>query len=63
MQPHQERVLQEKAELDERLAKLTAFLETDTYHALPDEDKELLRLQWALMCDLSDILAKRIARF
>ena len=63
MQPHQERVLQEKADLDDRLAKLTTFLETDTFRALPEEDRELLFLQWGLMQDLSDILAKRIGRF
>lgn len=61
--PHQQRVIDEKAELDERLAKLHAFLKTGIFKSLPDEDQILLDRQATAMSILSGILKARIARF
>lgn len=63
MTPHQQRVVDEKNALDEKLIKLSAFVRTDTFTALEAEDKQLLRRQREVMLDYSDILGDRIARF
>ncbi len=39
MAPHQERVVQEKKELDEKLAKLDAFGRTDLFASLPADEQ------------------------
>lgn len=61
--PHQQRVVDEKAELDERLAKLDAFLKTGTFKSLRDEEQILLDRQAVAMRILSGILRERIALF
>ena len=63
LQPHQQRVVDEKAELDERLGKLYAFLKTGIFKSLPDDDQILLDRQAMAMSILSGILKARIARF
>lgn len=61
MQPHQERVVQEKQELDERLFKLRLFMEKAAFKELDIREKSLLTLQAQVMHNYSDILAERIA--
>lgn len=39
MQPHQQRVVDEKAELEERINKLTAFISGDTFKSLECRDQ------------------------
>lgn len=64
LESYQERVVAEKAELDERLGKLRAFIASDAFPALPEyQDMALLRQQAAAMQRYSDILARRIGRF
>lgn len=66
MQPHEERVIAEKQELDERLAKLKAFCfdpGSPIFKALSPIDRDLLEDQYNSMKDYSEILGKRIARF
>lgn len=63
MQPHQQRVSDEKAELDERIGKLGAFIHGDVFPTLPGADQLLLIEQHSAMIVYSEILAKRIARF
>ena len=63
MQPYQARVVEEKAELDEKLAKLQAFLSTPIYQALDSEERIRLQRQSSIMQEYSDILAERIAAF
>ncbi len=42
--PHQQRVVDEKTEMDDRRAKLTAFYEAPIFHGLPEsEQTRLLR--------------------
>lgn len=63
MKPYQQRVIDEKTELDERLSKLEAFRETDAWDQLPDEDQDLLINQTVIMHQYSEVLERRIARF
>ena len=63
MQPHQQRVVDEKAELDERLAKLVAFTKTPIFEGLDIAERDRLDQQAATMTMYSDILGDRIAAF
>ncbi|MFN9435251.1 MAG: crAss001_48 related protein [Planctomycetota bacterium] len=63
MAPHQERVVQEKKELDEKLAKLDAFGRTDFYRTLPADEQGRLNRQHSVMEEYSRILGERIAAF
>ena len=63
MQPHQERVLLEKVELDQKLTKLTTFIQGGTYQLLPAEEQVRLNKQARIMKDYSTVLAERIAAF
>lgn len=66
MQPHQQRVVDEKADLDGRIPKLREFINgasRPTFLQLPhDEQRRMLR-QLDLMRELSDVLGERIAAF
>lgn len=61
--PHQQRVVDEKNELDERLSKLDAFLHTDTFKRLRNEEQILLDRQATAMRIYSNILRERIDLF
>ena len=61
--PHQQRVIDEKAELDERRSKLAAFMRGPGFFAIPNEDQILLDRQAGAMRLLSGILRERIERF
>jgi hypothetical protein len=63
MEPYQDRVLNEKAELDSRLARLQAFLNRPTFNELAIDEQERLRRQAAVMQEYSEILAARIEHF
>lgn len=62
--PHQQRVLDEKRELDERLSKLDAFiLDNPLFLQLPGDEQERLSRQSKAMAIYSEILGERIAKF
>ena len=66
MQPHQERIVVEKKELDEKLEKLLVFIGAGNgpvYANLVTEERERLTEQARIMREYSDILADRIAAF
>lgn len=63
MQPWQQRVVDEKRELDERLEKLTAFIASPAMHPLDEADCHLLRCQREAMWQYSGVLQRRIERF
>lgn len=56
-------VRDEKRDLDERLAKLDAFLRSSEYGALELRDRVLLCYQREAMKTCSNILTARIERF
>ncbi len=62
---HQERVIAEKADLDEKLSKLRAFCATvgGVFDSLPTDEKQRLTEQEGHMAAYSDVLARRIAAF
>ncbi len=63
MQPHQQRVVDEKAELDDKITKLKAFTEGGVFQSLDKLDKDLLESQLVVMVPYSAILSQRIGRF
>jgi hypothetical protein len=63
MAPHQERVVTEKKELDEKRDKLTAFLRGEAYRSVKGPEQLRLERQLVAMTLYSDILGERIAAF
>ena len=62
--PHQQRVINEKTELDEKRTKLKAFIDGNAIFAgLPNDEKERLVRQHSCMTEYSQILGERIAAF
>lgn len=61
--PWQNRVLEEKTQLDDRLGKLAAFIGSATFKALPAEEQTRLCLQRNAMNAYSNILRERIQNF
>ena len=61
--PHQLRVLEELAQLTDRLDKLTAFFDTAIYQSLDVDERGRLKEQCALMGELQRVLAERVAAF
>lgn len=63
LQPHQERVVTEKRELDEKIEKLQAFFGTDIYPTLDTAEQMRLQMQHHLMSGYSLVLQQRIEAF
>ena len=66
MQPYQERVVVEKKELDEKLAKLKEFCfgsNTKIFGSLDPQERDRLEDQYTVMKRYSNILGERIANF
>ena len=63
IKPYQQRVIQERDELDWRLGNLVAFFASVRFALLPEEDRKLLKRQADVMAEYSRILSIRIARF
>ena len=61
--PHEQRVIAERADLDEKLTKLEAFLSTETFGNLDQADGALLTRQAKIMTDYVLVLDARIDRF
>lgn len=63
MPPYQQRVVDEKRELDTKIDALYLFLGTNMYSSLPSKERVLLNNQFNHMVSYSGILAERIANF
>lgn len=63
MQEFQQRVIDEKKELDEKRGKLSSFLTTDIFRHLPGTERERLLRQSYLMSQYSIVLGERIGAF
>lgn len=61
--PHLQRVAAEKAELDDKFEKLTAFQSTEMHAKLSCSEQHRLSIQWNAMKTYSRILGERIAAF
>jgi hypothetical protein len=63
-QPHEQRVIEEREALDEKLQKLSTFIETsETFRVLGRVDQHILMRQRTLMREYSVVLGLRIDRF
>jgi len=58
--PHEQRVVDEKRELDEKLSKLKMFLAGDIFSTLPSREQFRLKRQSEVMQEYSNILLERI---
>lgn len=63
MKPYQERVVEEKRELDEKLAKLDAFGRTEQFTSLSADEQGRMNRQHSIMEDYSKVLGERIEAF
>lgn len=64
MEPHQQRVVDEKSELDERAKKLSDFIGLNpVFETIDAEEQERMKEQCEIMWQYSEILGKRIAAF
>jgi len=64
IQPHQQRVINEKAELDKKAIALSEFIGTNpVFETLPQDERVRLREQCEIMWQYSEILGERIAAF
>ena len=63
MEPYQQRVVDEKADLDVKLDALTAFLESETRPSIHPKEHERMQAQANAMQEYSAILGRRIAAF
>ena len=65
LQPHQQRVVDEKKELDAKLTKLSAFISSENFHSIVDDANEIYNLhnQERFMLGYSRVLGERIAAF
>ena len=63
LKPHQQRVIDEKAELDEKVEKLGAFIHSDAFTNVETEERARLYRQFVVMKNYAKILGERIAAF
>lgn len=63
MQPRQQRIIDDKMELDSKLKKLTRFIDSDFFNNLSRDKQSRLERQREIMEQYSDILGERNAAY
>lgn len=64
LQPHQQRVVDERSELDTKIAALFAFIDSSpVFKTLDAAEQERLTRQREFMCAYSNVLKERIEAF
>lgn len=64
MQPHQQRVINEKSELDKKASALSEFIGlSDDFVMLEPAEQERLKIQNDIMWQYSEVLGERISAF
>lgn len=63
MLPYQERAVAERSDLDSKIEKLRAFVQTPAFNSLAIEEQERMKRQFAVMLEYSGILRERINAF
>lgn len=63
LQPYQQRAVDEKVELDDKLAKLMVFVHSPAFAVVDREERDRMIRQAGLMKGYSDVLGERIAAF
>lgn len=61
--PYQERVVQEKQELDDRILRLTEFTLSHNFEGVNLYEQQRMSKQLRIMQELSSVLGERIANF
>lgn len=61
--PHQQRVVQERDELLEKVTKLHAFFSTELFSTLPHDEQFRLNTQFQFMQGYLSVLEERIGGF
>lgn len=63
LMPHQQRVVDEKADVDGKLERLSAFIHGPTFETIDPAEQSRLKRQQSIMVDLSLVLGERIEAF
>lgn len=63
LQPHQERVIAERAVVSTNVDRLDAFIRSDSFDMVPIDEQVRLARQLHIMMRLRDVLDERIAAF
>ena len=63
MEAHQQRVVAEKTDLDEKIEKLKSFFDTEVFKGLDIAEQNRLTVQVAAMQLYSQVLGHRITAF
>lgn len=63
MQPHQQRVVDEAEQLDERIDKLCSFIGQPPFKLVPEDERDRMYRQLDAMRLYSEILHERIEAF
>ena len=63
MKEYQDRVVKEKKELDDKIAKLKTFLYGETVKGVEEAEQVRMWTQYHLMCRYAKVLGERIAAF
>lgn len=63
MEPHQQRAVDEHADLEGKLERLGAFFDNPIFDTLPEEERRDLFLQEEAMKRYAHFLSRRISRF
>jgi len=63
LQPHQQRVVEERADLSTRLDRLRTFLRSSLFEAVPQAERARLQRQSVYMSAYLEVLDERIAAF
>lgn len=61
--PHEQRVVDERTELEAKIELLAKFFESDTCKYILQRERDMLRLQFTAMQTYSEILRIRIRNF
>lgn len=61
--PHEQQVIDERNELESKIANLAKFFETDACKYILQRERDALRLQFSVMQTYSEILRIRIRNF
>ena len=63
MESYQQRVIDEKTELDEKISKLQLFISSEKFSQVKPEEQERLVRQHGFMIQYSNVLKERIEKF
>lgn len=63
MEPYQERVVEEKQDLDQKIMRLEYFMALPEFPMVSGEEQDRMAWQLTLMKDYSTVLKERIASF